>query len=226
MKTILLPFLLVLTFTCFDNGVNGQNVTKYYCDKSLKQECEQNKATYAMMLILNSDGSLTREVRDLRKNQLLKSETRKGDEPWGIWYYQKPGGYDTLDYFFDLQYSDEACKSDTTCRPTNPFQDDPSIGYISPKLEGQESSLFRFVSKTLYYPIEARELGKEGKVILNFKINTKGEVEDILVLKGTHVQLDKEAVRVLRKLKFRNPATLNGEARHLCMNLPISFKLQ
>ena len=50
--------------------------------------------------------------------------------------------------------------------------------------------------------------------------------ENIVVKRGVDISLDKEAVRVLRELKFSSPPTVNGQAYAFkCLVLPVKYKL-
>jgi protein TonB len=84
----------------------------------------------------------------------------------------------------------------------------------------------KFIVKHIVYPAEAKDQGIMGRVFIGFTLTEKGEVENVVVLRGKHILLDKEAVRVIRKLKFKNPAQSKGEGKRVCLALPISFHLR
>ncbi|MFZ1678757.1 MAG: energy transducer TonB, partial [Saprospiraceae bacterium] len=64
-----------------------------------------------------------------------------------------------------------------------------------------------------------------GQVILSFTITKEGNVEDIIVLRGANILLDKEAVRVIRQLSFSNPGMLDGKPVKICVKLPVKYVL-
>jgi TonB family protein len=57
-----------------------------------------------------------------------------------------------------------------------------------------------------------------------FTIDSKGEVKDIVETKGAHIMLDKEAVQIVRKLKFSCPAMLDGQPTEVCVRMPLTFR--
>lgn len=68
-------------------------------------------------------------------------------------------------------------------------------------------------------------MGLNGSVQLSFIITKEGVVKDIIVTKGVDIALDKEAVRVIRKLKFSAPSMLKGEPVEVCIKMPMSFRM-
>ncbi len=82
------------------------------------------------------------------------------------------------------------------------------------------------MTSKIYYPLEARENGIMGEIILCFTIDIEGKIENICVKKGVHVLLDKEAMRVLRLLKFSKPAFYKGNAIAVEMETVLKFRLQ
>lgn len=200
--------------------------TFYYKKVDLKDRVSKKQANFSFIRTQHQDGTETREVWDLKKDKLKYSETLKGEEPFGIWYYENEKGYDTLNYDFELSYSSQNCKGDSIRIPANIFQDSDSLLYVAPKLSGGETSLLRCIVKNIFYPHRAREEGIQGRVFLSFLISEQGTIENIHILKGAHILLDKEAARVLRLVRFKNPAMSKGKAAKICFNLPVSFKLQ
>ncbi|MEX0719753.1 MAG: energy transducer TonB [Balneolaceae bacterium] len=74
------------------------------------------------------------------------------------------------------------------------------------------------------YPEEAKELGVEGRVTVNFVINKIGRVINPQVVRGIGAGADEEAMRVVRNSTWR-PAFEKGEP--VCINfaLSINFRL-
>lgn len=76
------------------------------------------------------------------------------------------------------------------------------------------------------YPVKAARDGKEGWVQLSFTINELGGVEDVKVIKAEPKRLfDREAIRALRKWKYK-PKMEGGKAlRQPGMTVQLDFKL-
>lgn len=82
-----------------------------------------------------------------------------------------------------------------------------------------------FVARVLpKYPRIAREIGKEGTVILMVTIDERGRLVDVEVLKRAGSGFDEEAVRAVRESSFR-PAKRNGKPVTCKAHLPIRFVL-
>ena len=73
------------------------------------------------------------------------------------------------------------------------------------------------------YPIEAREQGIQGDVLLQATIDTKGNLVDIKVVQGDPI-LVKAAVEAVNKWKYR-PFILNGEPVDVDTTIKIQFHL-
>ncbi len=76
----------------------------------------------------------------------------------------------------------------------------------------------------IVYPSEAQREGIEGMVVVKMLVDENGETSRLEILKGIHNDCDREALRVLRKAKFK-PATHNGEPVKAWHTHPIRFKI-
>lgn len=83
----------------------------------------------------------------------------------------------------------------------------------------------RFATKALpKYPRLARELGKEGTVLLRLTIDERGRLMDVEVMKRAGSGFDEEAVRAVRDSSF-TPARIDGKPVKCKAQLPIRFVL-
>jgi len=89
--------------------------------------------------------------------------------------------------------------------------------------EAQFSTISKLVREHLEYPYLARRMGWEGEVLLFFRLNPTGEVEEIIVLKSSGFEvLDKSAVNAVKRASkhFPRPKQI------VLIKLPIQFKLE
>ncbi len=90
-----------------------------------------------------------------------------------------------------------------------------------PKLKGGLAKLQGCVN----YPEMARKAGIEGRVIVQFIVNEKGNVEEPKVVRGIGGGADKEALRCVKQSNFQ-PGMQRGNPVRVQYSLPVVFKLQ
>lgn len=81
------------------------------------------------------------------------------------------------------------------------------------------------IQKEIEYPEMARRVGIEGRVYVQFIVNEQGEVEDPQVIRGIGGGADEEALRAIRKAKFK-PGLQRGRPVRVQYSLPVVFKFQ
>ena len=84
----------------------------------------------------------------------------------------------------------------------------------------------RWVYAYLKYPKYAAENGIQGRVLVEFVVNEKGEVTDVKVVRGIHQSLDDEAVRVVSASPKWRPGRHRGKKVKVAITVSIEFKLQ
>lgn len=97
---------------------------------------------------------------------------------------------------------------------------------VDPSFPGGLPAFYEYVSKHLKYPRQAIRNSVEGKVYVQFVVDTDGSLTDLTILKGISVACDEEALRVLQNSPKWNPGKQRGRAVKVRMALPIIFKLQ
>ena len=96
-----------------------------------------------------------------------------------------------------------------------------------PTFQGQSSDAFRiYIQKNLKYPIIAQENGISGRVFVQFDINGKGEITNVVVVRGVDPSIDKEAVRVVKSSPKWTPGKQRGRPVRVRFTFPIVFQLQ
>jgi len=98
------------------------------------------------------------------------------------------------------------------------------IDYFSPQPEliGGVDSLRALV----VYSDSALKLGIEGSVFVRLIAQADGSASDVEIIRGLGHGLDEEAVRVVRKARFKWPDDFPEELeRRVVLTLPITFKL-
>jgi TonB family protein len=203
---------------------SAQSITvNYYKNLGLQKEVAPEKAAYSKTTRIDEDGTISVEVLEMKTGVIISAESSRNAEPFGVWKVRRGSRTDILDYQFALVYSEQAC-ADTIAGLSSYFENDQNLNYSAPVLEN-DLSIFDFVSRNVIFPIAAVEQGIQGRVFLRLTITESGQVQDVIIQKGIHVLLDKEAARVVRSMKFRSPPQVHGLPRKVCVALPVNFKL-
>lgn len=92
---------------------------------------------------------------------------------------------------------------------------------IMPEMKGGIAKLYGEIN----YPKEAISVGIEGKVIVQFVVNKKGEVRNPVILRGIGGGCDEEVMRVIKLMKF-TPGIQNGNFVDVKMTQTVIFRLQ
>jgi protein TonB len=95
----------------------------------------------------------------------------------------------------------------------------------TPTPKGGLSAFYKYLSKNLEYPAQARRMGIEGRVFMVFVVEKDGSLTDIQVMKGIGAGCDEESVRVLKGAPKWNPGKQRGNPVRVRYNFPIVFKL-
>ncbi|PWJ43050.1 energy transducer TonB [Sediminitomix flava] len=82
-----------------------------------------------------------------------------------------------------------------------------------------------WVGKNIKYPAQARRMGVEGKVYVQFVVDKDGSLTNVQVVRGIGAGCDEEAVRVIQKAKPWKPGKQRGRPVKQRIILPINFKL-
>ena len=87
-----------------------------------------------------------------------------------------------------------------------------------PEIEGG----IKAIQKIIKYPLKAKALGVQGVVYVQFIVDEKGVVLEPKLIKKLGAGCDEEALRVLKKIKFK-PGYVNGKPVKSRFTLPIRF---
>lgn len=94
-----------------------------------------------------------------------------------------------------------------------------------PEFPGGLNAQQRFIGQNLKYPVEAQEKGIEGRVTVRYVVKSTGDISDVVVIRGVHPSLDKEAVRVVKAMPKWIPGKQNGKVVDVYYTLPLIFKI-
>ena len=97
-----------------------------------------------------------------------------------------------------------------------------------PKFQGKDPNpgFTKWVFSKIVYPEIAKENGVQGRVTLQFTIDTDGSVKNVKVLRGVDSSLDKEAVRVVSSSPKWTPGKQRNKAVRVKYTFPVVFQLR
>lgn len=90
---------------------------------------------------------------------------------------------------------------------------------------GGMQEFYKHVGKVMTYPKEARRMGIQGKVFVEFVINKDGSISDVKVIKGIGGGCDEEAVRAVKTAPPWIPGKQKGNLIRQRYVVPITFAI-
>lgn len=86
--------------------------------------------------------------------------------------------------------------------------------------------LNKFILDSICYPQQAWVDNISGTVYITFMVNEDGNTSDHKVVRGIRKDLDDEAIRVARLIKFEKPAMNAGKPEKYKYLLPVEFRIK
>lgn len=96
---------------------------------------------------------------------------------------------------------------------------------VSPEYPGGPAEMSKFIQENFEYPENARELGEQGTVWIEFIVMADGTLDSIKVVKSVSESLDAECVKVISKMPKWSPGEHNGNAVNVRYTIPIKAVL-
>ena len=96
---------------------------------------------------------------------------------------------------------------------------------VNPEFNGGMNEMLKFLKEHIIYPEDAKEIGIEGKVLIQFIVHKDGQLSDFKIIKKVYPSVDREAIRVVQKMPNWIPGKNNGNIVSVRVVIPIIFKL-
>ena len=87
-----------------------------------------------------------------------------------------------------------------------------------------QKKMLNHISKNLQYPVIAQKMNIQGRVYVQFIIDTDGSATGIRS-RGPHKTLEREANRIIQKLPKMTPGKHRGKPVRVPFFIPITFKI-
>ena len=94
-----------------------------------------------------------------------------------------------------------------------------------PEYPGGMQAMIEFLQTNMKYPEDAAKQKVEGRVMVQFVVETDGSVSDVHVAKQVFPSLDAEAIRVVQAMPKWTPGKEKGNVVRVKYNLPIVFRM-
>lgn len=91
---------------------------------------------------------------------------------------------------------------------------------------GGFEAMAAYIAKSVVYPEKAKAEGVEGKVFVQFVVDTDGSIAEATVLRGVGGECDAEALRVVKSMPKWQPATFKGKPARSKYVMPIYYTLK
>lgn len=106
--------------------------------------------------------------------------------------------------------------------------DDQTFSVVEqmPEYPGGMRAGLEFMARNLRYPTKAREVGKQGRVIVQFVVRKDGSLSDFKVLRPVDPWLDAEAIRVISTMPKWKPGMQDRKPVSVKFTLPVTFMLE
>ena len=94
-----------------------------------------------------------------------------------------------------------------------------------PQFSGGHEKLKEFIEKNKRYPKSLQDCGIQGRVVVTFVVKKTGRISHAKVVRGVDPALDKEALRVVRKMPRWIPGKMGGKNVNVRYTIPVDFRL-
>ncbi len=133
-----------------------------------------------------------------------------------------------LNLKFDVEVTEETKVEEVIVAPVEEKEDVDQIFSVveeSAEPKGGMPAFYKYVGEKIKYPAQARRMGVEGRVFVEFVVNRDGTIVDVKSIKGIGAGCDEEAVRIVQSAPAWKPGKQRGKPVRQKMVIPIIFKL-
>lgn len=188
---------------------NTQQIKGYYSTNEIKFERSMVNCKY---IIENKEYFKNNKLK-LVETYSLKDSLFKRIRYWGNGTIQRKETYvkDSLIEGFCYNASGAVV-------PYTPYE-------VMPEFPGGEEAMYRFINSMIVYPATAMASNTQGRVVVGFIVNAKGEITRPEILHSVSKEIDDESVRVIMAMPKWKPGLQDGLPVRVKYSLPIEFSL-
>lgn len=159
---------------------------------------------------------------DKVKNEVMDMDTQKEDNTARGVVTQE--GSDDADKFKAVQEQVVVKEPEPEAKPK---EEEIFVAVEQPaEFPGGTAAMMKWLSQNISYPEAAQMNDIQGRVMVKFVVEKDGSIGKVEILKGVDRDLDREAIRVVKKMPKWQPGKNNGVPVRSYFNLPVMFKIQ
>ena len=99
------------------------------------------------------------------------------------------------------------------------------LSEVKPQFPGGEQAMMEFIKNNIIYPVDAKDRGIQGRVSVQFVVETDGSISEVQVQRGIE-ELNDEAIRVIKSMPNWQPGKQRGKAVRVRQSgVSITFRL-
>lgn len=200
-------------FSWYENG-NIKSEREYYTDKNDETDYKVNNYWNEQkeQKIIAGNGDLEHISKSIEEAGRIKNGLRDG-----IW----KGKYLKSKYSFVENYENGKLVSGITTDSLN-IEHPYTIVEQRPTPKKGMNSFYSYIGKSIYIPVEARNVAY-GKIYITFIVDKDGRLVELKILKGIGYGLDEIAIKAIKNAKSWNPGTRRGIPARVLYSLPITI---
>ena len=197
----------------------GQRALDAFLEKNLKysKSAIKNKRSERVNIefVVNTDGSLSYIGIKKSANPQLDTEAMRVVNMMPKW---KPGtiqGQPVAVYYVQP----------IIFKGKDHYNDNAGEKSRYPSFHGGQGHLDDFIEKNMKYPLAAKDDSIEGRVFVDFIVNTNGKISDARILTSTDTIFNEEALRIVNSMPKWDCAKRKGQPVAMRYAIPINFTL-
>ena len=97
---------------------------------------------------------------------------------------------------------------------------------LPPEYPGGPEAMKGYIKSNRLYPQEAMERGIEGRVIVQFTVDSTGNICKEDVVRSIDPQLDGEVIRIARSMPKWKLGEIRGKPTRMRFSFPVTFRLK
>ncbi|MCK9562380.1 MAG: energy transducer TonB [Bacteroidales bacterium] len=210
--------LIALIFLLITNSLFSQVLDTIWYDAKW-QKCTKTDAIYYRIATYNTESNNYSVVDYYKSGKIQMTGTFTSIEPevkdgMFVWYLEDGNSSQKIEY-----------KNNVIIKRVKNGVEIPQGTKKHPEFPGGMTALAQYIQNNTIYPTKAAKQKIQGKVVVKFRVNANGKVDNVQVINSVHPLLKKEAMRIVKSFPKFIPGELNGTTIPFYYTVPIDFQI-